>query len=171
VLGLWGPNGTGKSTLLKAIVRSTRIFSGHIELQPGLKLAYLDQQPLRRSVMPLTGRELLWAAGVQAARPEVLPDGLAPLLNRRIDRLSGGQYQLLWIWSALATDADLVLLDEPTNHLDPANRAALIEILALERNGRGMLIVSHDHDLLSRVCSRLLEVRDRGLIEAPTTRG
>lgn len=100
----------------------------------------------------------------------MLPDTLAPLLKRRIDRLSGGQYQLLWICSALATGADLVLLDEPTNNLDPANRAALIEILALERDGRGVLIVSHDHDFLERVCSRLLEARDTGLVEARANR-
>ena len=172
VLGLWGPNGTGKSTLLKAVGRSARVFSGSIELRPGAVLAHLDQQPVRLPAMPVTGRELLRAAG---ARPEVLettlPDVLAPLLKRRIDRLSGGQYQLLWIWSALATGADLILLDEPTNNLDPANRAALIEILACERHGRGVLIVSHDHDFLECVCSRLLEARDTGLVEAPTTRG
>jgi ATPase subunit of ABC transporter with duplicated ATPase domains len=172
VLGLWGPNGTGKSTLLKAIGRSARVFSGRIELQPGATLAHLDQQPVQLPAMPVTGRELLRAAG---ARPETLertgtpPDVLAPLLKRRIDRLSGGQYQRLWIWSALATGADLVLLDEPTNNLDPANRAALIEILARERDGRGMLIVSHDHDFLERVCSHLLEARDTGLVEVQTT--
>ncbi|WP_246194974.1 ATP-binding cassette domain-containing protein [Allochromatium palmeri] len=172
VLGLWGPNGTGKSTLLKAIGRSARIFSGRVELQPGVQLAHLDQQPVRLPAMPLTGRELLRVAG---ARPEALealrtqPNALTPLLKRRIDRLSGGQYQRLWIWSALATGADLVLLDEPTNNLDPANRAALVEILAQERDGRGMLIVSHDHDFLERVCTRLLEARDAAIVEVRTT--
>ena len=167
VLGLWGPNGTGKSTLLKAVGRSARVFSGSIERQPGAVLAHLDQQPVRLPAMPVTGRELLRAAGARSEVLEtMLPDTLAPLLKRRIDRLSGGQYQLLWIWSALATGADLLLLDEPTNNLDPANRAALIEILALERDGRGVLIVSHDHDFLERVCSRLLEARDTGLVEA-----
>jgi ATPase subunit of ABC transporter with duplicated ATPase domains len=171
VLGLWGPNGTGKSTLLKAIGRSARVFSGHVELQPGAQLAHLDQQPVRLAAMPVTGRELLRAAG---AGPEALettgtlPHTLAPLLKRRIDRLSGGQYQRLWIWSALATGADLVLLDEPTNNLDPANRDALIELLTQERDGRGMLIVSHDHDFLERVCSRLLEARDASILAART---
>lgn len=171
VLGLWGPNGTGKSTLLKAIGRSARIFSGRIELQPGLQLAHLDQQPVRLSAMPLTGRELLRAAGAEPEALATRSHALAPLLKRRIDRLSGGQYQLLWIWSALAAGADLVLLDEPTNNLDPANRAALIEILVQERDGRGMLIVSHDQAFLEPVCSRLLEARDTGLVEVRTTRG
>ena len=174
VLGLWGPNGTGKSTLLKAIGRSARVFSGCIELESGATLAHLDQQPVRLPAMPVTGRELLRAAGARPELPERtgrLPDVLAPLLKRRIDRLSGGQYQLLWVWSALATGADLILLDEPTNNLDPANRAALIEILGRERDGRGVLIVSHDHDFLERVCSRLLEARDTGLVEVRTARG
>lgn len=174
VLGLWGPNGTGKSTLLKAIGRSARVFSGRIELQLGATLAHLDQQPVQLPAMPVTGRELLRAAGARPewlARTRTRPDVLVPLLKRRIDRLSGGQYQRLWIWSALATGADLVLLDEPTNNLDPANRAALIEILTQERDGCGMLIVSHDHDFLECVCSRLFEARDTGLVEVRTTQG
>lgn len=170
VLGLWGPNGSGKSTLLKAIGRSARIFSGSITLQPGATLAHLDQQPVRLPAMPISGRELLQAAG---ARPDLLkltpPDTLAPLLQQRIDRLSGGQYQLLWMWSALVTDADLMLLDEPTNNLDPVHRAALIALLARECAERGVLIVSHDHDFLARVCSRLFAVHGATIVEVSPT--
>jgi ATPase subunit of ABC transporter with duplicated ATPase domains len=62
-LGVWGPNGTGKSTLLKAIGHAAQIFAGRIERAPGLPIAYLDQQPVRLPAMPITGRELLAAAG------------------------------------------------------------------------------------------------------------
>ena len=152
-LGLWGPNGTGKSTLLEAIGRNARVFAGHIERAPGLRIAYLSQQPVRLPLMPITGRELLRIA---AATRTGLPTALADCLPRRIDRLSGGQYQLLWVWCALATDADLVLLDEPTNSLDPGHRAALLEVLATGQPRQALILVSHDRDFLRRTCPRLL---------------
>ncbi|MBK1721814.1 ATP-binding cassette domain-containing protein [Thiocystis violacea] len=154
-LGIWGPNGTGKSTLLKAIGRAAQVFAGRIERAPGLRIAYLDQQPLRLPAMPITGRELLRAAG---ATTQGAPKALTGLLRQRIDRLSGGQYQLLWIWSALATEADLVLLDEPTNNLDPGRREQLIEILQTRHSSQALALVSHDREFLQQTCSHLLEL-------------
>lgn len=154
-LGVWGPNGTGKSTLLEAIGHAAQIFDGSIERTSGLRIGYLDQQPVRLPVAPITGRELLAVAGASA---KDAPEGLAGILRRRIDRLSGGQYQLLWIWSALATEADLVLLDEPTNNLDPGHREQLIEILQTGRSDQALIVVSHDRGFLRRTCSALLEL-------------
>lgn len=154
-LGVWGANGTGKSTLLKAIGHAAQVFAGRIERAPGLRIAYLDQQPVRLPAMPITGRELLRAAGATARGA---PEALAGILPRRIDRLSGGQYQLLWIWSALAAEADLVLLDEPTNNLDPGRRDSLIEILRTRSTSQALMLVSHDRDFLQRTCSHLLDL-------------
>ncbi|NEX23073.1 ABC transporter ATP-binding protein [Thiorhodococcus mannitoliphagus] len=156
-LGVWGPNGTGKSTLLKAIGHAAQVFAGRVERAPGLRVAYLDQQPVRLPAMPITGRELLRAAG---ATTRGAPEALEAILRRRIDRLSGGQYQLLWIWSALATDADLVLLDEPTNNLDPGRRDRLIEILTTRHSDQALILVSHDRDFLQRTCSHLLDLEN-----------
>ena len=156
-LGVWGPNGTGKSTLLKAIGHAAQVFAGTIERASGLRVVYLDQQPVRLPAMPITGRELLRAAG---ATEQGAPEALAAILKRRIDRLSGGQYQLLWIWSALAAAADLVLLDEPTNNLDPGRRDQLIEILMTRPSDQALILVSHDRDFLQRTCSHLLDLED-----------
>ena len=82
------------------------------------------------------------------------PPRLAAKLDTRIDRLSGGEYQLLALWSCLAGDADLVLLDEPTNNLDPAHTALAAEEIAAGRDRRGTLIVSHDRGFLDQVCTR-----------------
>jgi len=163
VLGLWGANGTGKSTLLHAIAREARVFSGRIWRTPGLTLAYQEQQPVRLPAMPLKGTDLLRAAGADGAP---VPKPLAPLLERRIDRLSGGEYQLLCVWCALAAPADLVLLDEPTNNLDPRTESLLAEILGSQRDRRAVLLVSHEEGFLEATCARVLRLRG-GISGAP----
>ncbi len=154
ILGLWGANGSGKSTLLKGIANAATLFSGSITRAPNLRVAYQQQQPARLALMPLTGRDLLRA--VAAADP---PASLQRYLRMRLDRLSGGQFQLLMVWAALAGEADLVLLDEPTNNLDPAAEQLLADLLHSdqERN-RGVLLVSHERGFLERVCTRRLDL-------------
>ena len=156
VVGLWGANGTGKSTLLNAIGHGARVFAGRIEHAPNLSVAYQEQVPVRLDGMPLTGWELLRYARADRQAP---PAHLERLLDRRLDRLSGGQFQLLCVWSALATGADLVLLDEPTNNLDPASEALLQEILAAEQGLRSVLLVSHEREFLEASCNRVVEIR------------
>lgn len=156
VLGLLGPNGCGKSTLLAVIGHGATRFSGAIYRAPGLRVAVQPQRPVRAAGLPLTGRELLRLAG---APPRRAPASLHPLLDRRLDRLSGGQQQLLAVWAALGAGADLVLLDEPGNNLDPAHAGQLLEWLAADGAGRGVLLVSHETDLLVRACTRTLVVQ------------
>jgi zinc transport system ATP-binding protein len=153
VVGLWGANGTGKSTLLHAIARGARVFSGRIQRKPGLTLAYQEQHPVRLPAMPLTGLDLLRAAG---GHRTAVPEPIAPLLGRRLDRLSGGQYQLLTVWCALAAPADLILLDEPTNNLDPEAESLLAMVLGSQRGGRTVLVVSHERAFLAAACSRVI---------------
>jgi zinc transport system ATP-binding protein len=155
VVGIWGPNGSGKSTLLRALAGSARVFAGHIERAPGIKLAYQQQHPVRLPEMPIRGSEFLRFMHAQRERP---PARLAALLDKRVDRLSGGQFQLLCIWACLAGDADVVLLDEPTNNIDPVSMSILREILHDGPAGRSVLVVSHERDFLAAACSRVLEV-------------
>jgi zinc transport system ATP-binding protein len=155
VVGLWGANGTGKSTVLNAIGHGARVFGGSVRRAPGLTLAYQEQQPVRLPVMPLTGRDIMRAAG---AEHREAPAALAAISAGRIDALSGGQYQLLCVWAALGSAMDLVLLDEPTNNLDPPTETFLIEILAAERGRRAVLLVSHERRFLDAACSRVLTV-------------
>jgi len=156
ILGLAGPNGSGKSTVLRALIGRARIFSGTVERCQGVRTTVQSQQPVRLSEMPVTGREFLRLTGADRQPP---PPPLAPLLEHRLDRLSGGQFQLLHVWACLGSAADLVLLDEPDNNMDPKARATLIEVLHESRKeGRGVLVVSHEHDLVEAVCTRLVEV-------------
>jgi zinc transport system ATP-binding protein len=159
VVGLAGANGAGKSTVLGAIIGTTRLFAGVVRRREGIKVAVQAQVPFRRKEMPLTGIEILRLTG--ADRQEA-PASLRPLLGLRLDRMSGGQYQLVNVWACLGCPAQLVLLDEPTNNMDPRATAALEEVVrASRREGRGMLIVSHEHEFLERVSTRLVEVARR----------
>ena len=155
VVGLWGANGSGKSTLLSAIAGESRIFTGSIQHAPNLRLAVQPQAQVRVPSLPLTGRELLRVAqaGVKDA-----PPSLAATFHQRIDRLSGGQYQLLCVWAALTGGADLILLDEPTNNLDPAHEAMLADILDLHAATRAVLVVSHERAFLDRICQRIIDL-------------
>jgi zinc transport system ATP-binding protein len=154
VVGVWGPNGCGKSTLLNALADGARVFAGRVSRAAGLSIGYLEQRSRHPGEVPLTGRELLAFAGARRHPP----DRLAGCLDWRIDRLSGGQYQLLSVWAVLGGEADLVLLDEPTNNLDPSAESILAQILAAEQGRRSVLMVSHERDFLDRACDRVLDL-------------
>lgn len=155
VVGIWGPNGCGKSTLLRAIIGRARIFEGRIDHPPELALAWQMQRPVRLDEMPLSGHDYLRFA--QANR-EVPPTRLGPWLHRRVDTLSGGQFQLLAVWSILGSSADLVLLDEPTNNLDPDSEQLLADMLHSQPSHRAVLLVSHERQFLEKACSKVLEI-------------
>jgi zinc transport system ATP-binding protein len=155
VIGLTGANGVGKSTLVRALLGEARLYSGRIEGLEGARLRYLPQRPIRPEEAPLSGRELLHL--MQADRLPA-PARLAEKLDLRIDRLSGGEYQLLHLWCALAGACDLVLLDEPTNNLDAPHAAHAAQGILERCAEHATLLVSHDSDFLGRVCDRVLRV-------------
>ena len=155
VLGLAGPNGAGKSTLIKALWGGVRVFAGRVEKAPGLEISHQAQGFDDLRGVPVCGRELLALTGAPSVG---LPPWLAERLDRRLDRLSGGQLQFLRLWACLAAPADLILLDEPTNNLDRAGVAYLAEWFARAHAEQGIVIVSHDHGFIDQVCSRVVEV-------------
>lgn len=158
IVGLAGPNGAGKSTLLAALaggIAGARLFSGTVQFRPGLRLALQPQRPVKLIEMPVTGREYLRVMGAHRNTPAEIQ----PLLDWRLDRLSGGQFQLFAIWACLGSPAGLVLLDEPTNNLDPPTVLQLASwIRSFGGKGRGALLISHDSEFLESVCSKVVEV-------------
>ncbi len=154
VVGLTGANGAGKSTLLGVLTGRAQIYGGEIRRRPGLVVAFQRQDQIAVRGLPLRAGELLSAAHASAA----VPPALHALAAKRADSLSGGQLQLLQVWTALGSEASLVVLDEPTNNMDPQGVAALAEVLRAPAADRGILLVTHDHALLDKVCSRTVEV-------------
>lgn len=160
ILGLTGPNGVGKTTVLSALSGRAKCFSGEICLRPGLKLALQTQDVPPLSGLPLSGRELL---ALTTASADGLPPWLANRLDLRLDRLSGGQRHYLALWAILQAPADVVLLDEPTNNLDAAGVDHLA--LALRQRvarGGGIILVSHDDAFVCAVCDQVLALKGVG---------
>ncbi len=163
ILGLTGPNGVGKTTVLSALAGSARVFSGTLERRPGLRLALQTQDIPPVAGIPLSGRELLALTGASSVG---LPPWLVGRLDDRLDRLSGGQRHYLALWAVLMAPADLILLDEPTNTLDAAGVGHLSSALRrLAGSGPGIVVVSHDHEFVEAACDQVIvlqEVADGG---------
>lgn len=156
IVGLTGANGSGKTTLVNALIGSARVIEGQLHKSPRLRVNVQRQHPVRLPEMPFTGSDVLQLVGA-GDRP--VPDSIRPFVERRIDRLSGGQFQLLQVWACLSAAADLVILDEPTTNMDPVSKTSLEEILRASHELVGsILVISHDHAFLERVTSRVVKI-------------
>ncbi|WP_421621520.1 ATP-binding cassette domain-containing protein [Alkalilimnicola ehrlichii] len=155
IIGLTGPNGCGKSTVLKAVTGEAPVFEGQIERDTAAGIALQAQSPATRGEIPLTGGELLRLMGHDGTG---LPARLAGLTHRRVDRLSGGQRQILAVWAVLYSGARLILLDEPGNNLDREGLDLLSEALATLPANRAVVMVSHEQALVDRVCHRVVDM-------------
>jgi zinc transport system ATP-binding protein len=154
IVVLTGPNGTGKSTLLGALVGAVHVFSGEIRKAPGLRIEIQIQRPVRTPEMPLTAREFLRLTGADSRAGSMVK----PIFRRRVDTLSAGQFQLLTVLACLGSPARLVLLDEPINNMDRPSVEVLQRMLAADRGNRGVLIVSHEAGFVSGISSRVMEI-------------
>ncbi len=162
---LVGRNGSGKSTLLKIMAGEVAPDSGEVFVQPGARVARLEQEPR------LEGETVAAyvAAGLPAAEREETHRAEAVLERLGLDAaadpatLSGGQGRRAALARALVGEPDVLLLDEPTNHLD------LPAILWLEERLRGfrgaLVVISHDRAFLAAVSGSTWWL-DRGTLRA-----
>jgi len=154
---LIGRNGCGKSTLMKAVAGEIDLDFGERYAQPGIRIAYLRQDP------PIDAQAHLgdYARPPPDGGPPAPDHAVAAMLDRleldpgrRMAALSGGESRRAELARVLAVQPDILLLDEPTNHLD------LPAIEWLERLIRGydgaVAVVSHDRRFLAGVTDRIL---------------
>ena len=158
-LGVLGPNGGGKSTLLRALLGELTPLAGRLEL--GARCSVVPQTERSRLDYPVTALDVALMGSVsrlpwwrRAGRRErrraheaLAAVGLEAAAGRAFGELSGGQRQRVLVARALVQDARLVLLDEPFTGVDAVSAgvlAGLIDSLAAE--GRGVLVATHDVD-------------------------
>ncbi len=159
-IGITGPNGTGKSTLLRLALGQAEPSAGTIRLGRNLRVGYLDQHG---DVLDPAKSVLDEAAGANPAlSSEQLRGRLGAFLFTGDDvfklcaDLSGGQRNRLMLCRLVLAEADVLMLDEPTNHLDIASREMFEAALA--QYGGTIVVVSHDRYLLDRIVDKLLVV-------------
>lgn len=157
-----GPNGTGKTTLLRDIYRND---SGHISIAEGVEVGFLSQIHGEMLKESNTIYEEFEALGFQTHGEiaEYLADYYfdADMLSSKIEVLSGGEKNLLQLAKIAAGDANLLLLDEPTSHLDTYAQIALEK--AIENYKGTVLMVSHDFYTIVNCADYILFVEDKSI--------
>ena len=173
-VAITGPNGSGKTILLKAILGIVP-HDGEVTWKPGVAIGYVPQKIDADRSLPLNVRNLLQSkAAVIGAGPEQIANaigrvGLTPdILNAQIGTLSGGQFQRSLIAFALLGEPDIVLFDEPTASMDEPGEEQIYDLMArLQRElGLTVVVVSHDLSFVYRSARKVLSM-DRGRIVQP----
>jgi energy-coupling factor transport system ATP-binding protein len=173
VVALSGPNGGGKTTLLRLIAGALVPMSGKVERRPG-RIAYLPQNPTALLHRPTLRSEVsltLERAGESEPPEAILTElGLLAVAGRYPRDLSCGERQRAALAAVLPGRPDLVLLDEPTRGMDGAARSALVTLVArLRDGGASVVLATHDPDLRAALADRELNVSGGKVLE-PTRR-
>jgi manganese/iron transport system ATP-binding protein len=188
LIGIIGPNGGGKSTLLKSIlgfakadVGAVRILGQPVQYARG-RVAYVPQRgavdwdfPVTVEQVAMMGRygAIPWWRGPSAEDRARVDHALKTVRmqdyrKRQIGQLSGGQQQRVFMARALAQGAEILLLDEPFAGVDAATEHALLDVLAQSKaDGKTLVVVHHDLATAAEYFDRLVLVKQRIFASGP----
>lgn len=166
-IALLGPNGVGKSTLLKTIVGQLQALSGNIHFGANVTIAYYDQEQANLTSNKRVLNEL-WDEYPTKTEKEIrtilgnfLFSGDDVLKN--VSTLSGGEKARLSLAKLMMLNANFLILDEPTNHLDLDSKE-ILENALVDFPGT-ILFVSHDRYFINRIATKVFELSTNGVTE------
>lgn len=179
-LAMVGPNGGGKTTVLRSLLGAMPLLAGRRELPRPLRIGYVPQRDHVDAIWPLTAGEVVLMGRTPGLGPLRRPGaadhrivsealrrvGVGELAARRYGDLSGGQRQRTLIARALAAEPELLAVDEPTNGMDPAAELATMDVLRELHAGGALAVVmvSHRLDAVANYAHTLAFVdHERGL--------
>ena len=169
-IGIFGSNGQGKSTLIKALLGKIPS-KGELWVAPGAKIGYYAQNQERLDLELTAEEQILQVIGKERRGEARAILGRMLLVGDQVDRpmrtLSGGERARVAMSLILLQETNLLILDEPTNYLDIPARHAVES--ALNEYGGTLITVTHDRYFLDTVCTKVIEVKDKHIKVFPGT--
>jgi ATP-binding cassette subfamily F protein 3 len=161
-VGLIGPNGCGKTTLLRMVVGLEKPSAGQLEVSPGVRIGFFDQEhagldPSRTLIEEVRAVRKMSEEEARGLLGRFLFKGDDAF--KRVEKLSGGEKARMALLKFLAGETNLLVLDEPTNHLDLASQKVVEDALA--KYDGTLLVVSHDRHFLDNVVNKIAVVANR----------
>lgn len=158
-LGILGPNGSGKTTILRAVLGSLKPVRGAVSVYPGLRFGYVIQRLSLDPLFPLSVGEIaemgryprlgvtrrLGREDHKAVERSLEMVGMLGMSRMQYRDLSGGQKQRVLLARALASEPDVMLLDEPTNDLDVSGETRIMDLIHEIYHSRRITVVIVSH--------------------------
>lgn len=164
-VAITGPNGGGKTTLLRILLGLLKPSSGSVYVAPGTSIGYLPQKNMIDSHFPISVREVVESGLLMAKhldrtqRRELVEQTIDNIqlkdhADRPIGELSGGQLQRALLGRAIISSPKLLVLDEPLSYIDKRFEAHLYDIIANLAKEATILLVSHEMSIISGMANR-----------------
>jgi len=163
-IGIIGPNGSGKSTLLKTLLGKIEPLDGKIKISGRVKIGYYAQSHEELDPSKSIFDEVQSKTGCSH---QEIRNILGSLLFsgedvfKNVSDLSGGERARVAIAELILNESNMLFLDEPTNHLDLDSKNCVIDVL--KGYGGPIMMVSHDRDVLEKVCNIIWEFKDNAV--------
>ncbi|MEP2640638.1 metal ABC transporter ATP-binding protein [Roseobacter sp.] len=161
IVTIVGPNGSGKTSLLRAIIGAVKPFQGRVVHGQGVRIGYVPQKLHIGDTLPITvSRFLKLPGGAKATDIDqaLIQAGVPDLSKAQLSQLSGGQFQRVLLARALIGKPDILLLDEATQGLDQRGSASFYQQIerVCETTGCAVLMISHELHVVMSASDRVI---------------